>query len=283
MVSSETIIFASQIYTIIVYLIFLIGGLIGNFYNVLVFRCFKLFQRNQCAFYLMSESIASFGVLIVIVPFRIAEYVFAYDSTQLSLTWCKLRQAIAIVFAFLSLSAICYAAMDQYLSTHWHAYLRHLSTLKLSHRLICVTIMILILYSIPFMIFFEIQLGSGCIITNVIFARFFSFVNFCVFTAILPITISVSFALLAYTNVRRIVRRQIPIARRRLDRQLTAMVLTKVAFLVVATLPYIIFRIYTLNIPDHRSDTIRMSIEQLIFVITASLYYIYFAVKTFLS
>ncbi len=63
----------------------MIGGLIGNFCNILVFRCFKLFQRNQCAFYLMVESIASLGVLLVIVPFRIAEFVFAYDLTQLSL------------------------------------------------------------------------------------------------------------------------------------------------------------------------------------------------------
>src|SRR5205085_4869252 len=95
----------------------------------------------------------------------------------------------------------------------------------------------------------------------------------------LPITISTFSATLAYFNVRRIVRRQVPIVRRRLDRQLTAMVLTKVAFLVVTTLPFVIFRIYTLNRSIDPNDSVRLAIEQLLFTITSSLFFVNSAVS----
>ncbi|CAF5084844.1 unnamed protein product, partial [Rotaria sp. Silwood1] len=48
---------------------------------------------------------------------------------------------------------------------------------------------------------------------------------------------------LAYQNVRRIVRRHMSINRRKLDQQLSAMILIRVGFLVVMTLPYVLQRI----------------------------------------
>jgi hypothetical protein len=276
--SAQPISFISQSGTTSVYVIFLISGLIGNFCNIIVFGCFKLFRHNQCAFYLIIESISNFALLIIVLPLRIDQLIFAYDPTQSSLIWCKIRQAMVIILSLLSFSSVCYAAIDQYLSTNLHAQIRQLSTLKLSHRLIYITFVILILYSIPFMIFYEIQPGTGCTIINLAFSRFTSFVHFCVFDGILPITISTCFALLAYTNVRRIVRRQIPIMRRRLDRQLTAIVLAKVAFFVGTTLPFIVDRVYTLNVPDHGNNLLRVAVEQLIYTITTFIFYVNYTV-----
>jgi hypothetical protein len=279
--SAQPISFISQSGTASVYLIILISGLIGNFCNIMVFGCFKLFRHNQCAFYLIVESISNFALLIVVLPLRINLFIFGYDPTQSSLIWCKLRQGLVTIFSLLSCSSVCYAAIDQYLSTNLHAQIRQLSTLKLSHHLIYTTIVILILYSVPFMIFYEIQPGIGCTITNVAFSRFSSFVHFCVFDAILPITIPTCFALLAYTNVRRIVRRQMPVMRRRLDKQLTAMVLTKVAFFVGTTLPFVIDRVYSINVPNHQNDLFRVAVEGLIYTIATCFYNINYAVCEF--
>ncbi|CAF4468308.1 unnamed protein product [Rotaria sp. Silwood2] len=69
---------------------------------------------------------------------------------------------------------------------------------------------------------------------------------------------------MAYRNVRHLIRRQIPVVRRRLDRQLTAMVLLRVAFLVSCMLPYVVQRIYAQNAIVNRNDFIRVAVEQLI-------------------
>jgi hypothetical protein len=278
---AQTIIIASQKYTLSIYFLVLISGLVGNVCNIIVFNDLKIFRHNQCAFYLIIASIADIFLLIIVLPFRIAD-VFNYDPTLLSLAWCKIRQTIVPAFSLMSFSAICFAAIDQYLTTHYKPAFRQLSSLKLAHRLVCIAAIIWTLHGIPFLIFFEIQSTSGCAIYNVGFQLYYSFVHFCVLSGILPITLSGFTAALAYSNVRHILRHQVPIVRRKLDRQLTAMILTKVAFLVVTTSPFVIFRIYLLNRSIDSTDSVRLAIEQLISTITSSLFYINSAVSDFI-
>lgn len=80
-------------------------------------------------------------------------------------------------------------------------------------------------------------------------SKYTSFFIYPILCGILPIIVSSTFSLLAFRNVCRIIRRQIhPIIRRRLDQQLTAMVFIQVIFLIILILPFIIYRIYILNI-----------------------------------
>lgn len=276
--TAQTIIRASKLYTVSVYPPLFILGVIGNLLNVLIFGSFRLFRRHQCAFYLTVESLANFALLIIVLPFRTADYYFDYDPLRLSLAWCKLRQALVTFCSSVSFLSVCYAAIDQYLSSHYYPQLRRWSTLKLAHRLTIWTVLLLIIYSIPFLVFFEIDPSAGCVSTNPSFLKFYSYVHFCVFNGLIPITVPTLFAALAYINVRRIVRRQLAVIRRRLDRQLTAMVLTKVVFLVITTLPFVILRIYRLNTSIPPDDRLRMVVEQLIYTIASSLYYVNAAV-----
>ncbi|CAF1535398.1 unnamed protein product [Rotaria sordida] len=272
---ADTIFNASKIYTLAVYFVVLFGGLIGNICNIIVFNCLKVFRRNQCAFYLMVAAIADFVLLLLIMPFRITDYAFNYDPARLSIVWCKIRYALVAGCSLMSFASTCFAAIDQYLSTHYYPQLRQLSTLKLAHRLVAIAIVILSLHSIPFLIFFEIHPTLGCGVYNVGFSRYYSFVHFCVLSGVLPITLSGLCAALAYINVRRIVRRQTTIVRRRLDRQLTAMILIRVAFLVATTSPFVLIRIYQLNRPTiDPNDYVRKAVEQLISTIASSLFYI---------
>ncbi|CAF4435998.1 unnamed protein product, partial [Adineta steineri] len=81
-------------------------------------------------------------------------------------------------------------------------------------------------------------------------------------SGLFPICVSSLFSILAYRNVRHIVRRQIPINRRRLDQQLTAMIFVRVIFYVILQLPFTIYRIYSLNVIITDENTIAYSIDQ---------------------
>jgi hypothetical protein len=121
---AETILFASQQFAIYGYFFILISGFIGNVFDILVLTCFKLFRRNQCAFYLIALSISDCFLLLVVLPFRITELAFAYDTTLVSLVWYKFRPMISHTLTLISFSAICFAAFDQYLSTNHKPWLK---------------------------------------------------------------------------------------------------------------------------------------------------------------
>jgi hypothetical protein len=89
------------------------------------------------------------------------------------------------------------------------------------------------------------------------------------------------FAFLAYRNVRRIVRRQIPIVRRRLDQQMTAMVLTRVILLVCLVSPYTIYRIFIINFPISQSDPMKYAIGRLVQAIFFTVLNLNYTVKMF--
>jgi hypothetical protein len=80
------------------------------------------------------------------------------------------------------------------------------------------------------------------------------------------------FAFLAYRNVRRIVRRQIPIVRRRLDQQMTAMILTRVILLVCLVSPYTFYRIFIISFPISQSEPLKYAIGRLVQTIFMSVF-----------
>lgn len=184
----------------------------------------------------------------MVLPFRIINYTFSYDPTQTSLFWCKVRKAIIQSFSIIPFLLICFATIDQYLSIHSRVYLRQLSTLKLAYYLTGLAIFIWIVHMIPSLILAEIRLINNCAMYNGSYKQYLLFTQNFLINGLLPLFISSTFAILAYLNVRRIIRHQVTIIRRRLDQQLTAMVLVKVGFSVFTVLPFVITHIYTLYI-----------------------------------
>ncbi|CAF1402532.1 unnamed protein product [Adineta ricciae] len=87
---------------------------------------------------------------------------------------------------------------------------------------------------------------------------------------------------LAFRNVHHIVRRQIPIARRRLDQQMTTMVLVRVIIYVCFLLPYVIYRIYAINVPVTQNDLLQYSIRQLIQTLFQSLSAVNFTISFYI-
>ncbi|CAF1152100.1 unnamed protein product [Rotaria sordida] len=144
------------------------------------------------------------------IPFtsRIAISRFNNDLTQRSLVWCKLRPLVLQSITLIALSIVCFSAIDQYLSTSYYPFLKQISTIKLAKILITIATMFWTLHGTSVLFMFQIQSKYGCNIYNQNFSNYVTYGYYVIFTGVLPITISTFFSVLAYRNVRRVVRRQ---------------------------------------------------------------------------
>jgi hypothetical protein len=251
----------------------MIAGLISNIFIILILTRLRIFRGNQCAFYLTIECLADIGLISVIFSSRILAYILGTDPVNLSIIWCKIRSWSTQVFAFISLLTISFATFDQYLSTNYRYSFRKMSTIKLAYRLTYFIICFGIIHNIPLLILTEIHPITGCAVYNVILKNYFSYFYYPVVTSFLPVFVTSSFSLLAYRNVRRIIRLQISIVRRRLDRQLTAMVLARVISLLTLGLPYIIYYLCVENISINQNNYLGLAINRLIDAIMLSIFY----------
>ena len=96
---------------------------------------------------------------------------------------------------------------------------------------------------------------------------------------LLPFFVSSLLSLLAYRNVRRIVRRQIPLIRRRLDQQMTAIALARVVSMILLVAPFLIFSLVNLNINRNDLNDVGKAVYSLLSMITSLLVYSNFSVS----
>ncbi|CAF1423640.1 unnamed protein product [Adineta steineri] len=241
-----------------------VAGLIGNTLNILVFTKLKLFRNNQCILYLTVESIFNFINDLTVIIVNIVSSIYGDSAINQSSIWCRLRYIIFPLTILVPTSMICFAACDQFFSTNYRLNLRQSCTFKLGRYLVFLSIFMSLCHTILFSFSTGIQPLIGCSIINPIWIEYATYFYYPILTGLLPIFITSLFSFLAYQNVRRVVRRQIPIERRRLDHQITAMVLTRAVCFVIFMLPYTIYRIYSININGKQIDMLRSAIERLI-------------------
>ena len=247
-------------------LFLLIFGGIGGILNVIIFTSLKTFRETTCAFYLTILSIVNTVLLLIALSVRILSEGFNTDIR--SITWvCKCQVYIAAWCALVSLTILCLAVIDQYISMSIY---RHYCNQRIARRAVICICLIWALYCICFLIYWDAPSGI-CTTSNRVFAIYTSRFHFPVLLGFLPLTTMITFSLLAFYNARTLIRRNINIVRLRRDQQLTAMTLCHVVFVVIATLPYIIFFIYALN--QTNQDSERKARNNLIYAITALMSY----------
>ncbi|CAF4141001.1 unnamed protein product [Adineta steineri] len=155
-------------------------------------------------------------------------------------------------------------------------------TLKLGRYFAFIFICFAIIHSIALGSSFNIQPTFGCIISDHTWVQYSTYFFYPILSGFLPIVIASSFSMLAYRNVRHIVRRQLPIVRRKLDKQITAMVLMRVIAYVCLVSPYNIYRIYAVNFPTSRSVPMAYAISRLIQAILLSINNINFVISFYI-
>jgi hypothetical protein len=269
---------AAPIYsTYITYITFFLD-LIGNTLDILVLSNLKIFRLNRCAFYLITESIIDIIQLSQTFINEILKVIYGPDVMNVLIVWCKLRNMLPHWCRLMLASIVCFAALDQYFSTNPQACLRRLSSLRVSRYQIFFAVFLCLLHTVPMAIFQQIRPLFGCIIVNADLTKYYSYFFYPVLNGLFPILMSSLFSILAYRNVRRIVRRQIPIDRRRLEQQLTAMIFVRVIFFVLLQIGFAVYRIYEINVTIVPTNTLEYAAQQWFQVITLSLVYFTHAV-----
>jgi hypothetical protein len=254
-------------------------GIIGNFLNILVFTQLKQFRNNRCAFYLTVESISNFLYQFISITLTILTSIYGDDATGRSLIWCRFRYILGQTCVLTTFYMICFAAIDEYFSTNYRFNVRQMYPLKLARCLTCTVVCTWIIHSILFIFFVDIQSSLGCVISNYVFLQYSTFFFYPVLAGLLPIVIASFFSLLAFRNVRHIVRPQLSIVHRRLDRQMTGMVLLRVIVYICLVLSYNIYRIYAIHFPISQNIPIEYAIGRLIQAIFVSFVSLNFMVK----
>ena len=259
-------------------------GIIGGLFNVLVFLTLRTFRQSPCAFYLTVMSIANINQIIIVILADFLNASYSIDWTQTSIVYCKMRPLLFHVIRITSSACLCLATIDQYLCTSPRPYWRQWSNIKLSHRLIAIFISVWIIAEIPCLVYYNHTISSStgkvsCTITNVAFIKFNEYFSELIAWHILPILITVFFAILAYYNVRQIAHQTVPIIRHQLDKQLTKMLFLQVIFNCIFVVPYLVMVL----ILRYGNIVIRNDISSasLVFVynLFVCLYYLYFAVS----
>ena len=263
---------------------FLVAGTIGNILTILVFLSLRTFRQNSCAFYLTIMSVVNIGQLATGLLTRIMTTGFGIDWTQTSLFFCKFRYFLFPATSLISFTCICVATIDQYFATCSRPRLQQLCNIKLAQRLSAFFIALWALHGIPYLILFErINIFSPdkvtviCATTNTIFVKYHSyFISLCL-TAFFQLVLTIIFGILAYSNVRTLNYRTVPLVRRELEKQLTTMVLAQVVINVFTILPF--SAVILISSTTVIVDPTLAAIFRLIATTTILLYYFYFGVS----
>jgi hypothetical protein len=117
-----------------------------------------------------------------------------------------------------------------------------------------------------------------CTNTNYIFEQYRTFIFVLVLIGYLPIVIVALFGLMAYRNVQQLAYRTVPLVRRRLDQQITVMVLVQVVVYIFTLLPFTTVNAVATS-KSHIVDSVIQEKLQFAKTVTLILSYITFAVS----
>ena len=271
--------FTSAVESIYLYfgLFILFSCLLGNPLNILIFTSLKTFRETSCAFYLTVASLVNIFQCLAGLFSRILSVVFNIDLTKSSTILCKTRLSVLVTAALISLTAVSFAAIDQYASVtvRW----RHLANRHWALRLMIIAGVFWSLHGVSVALFTDVFTNEWtvCAFSNVFYRRYYSDFVVPILFGFLPVGLRTVFGLAALINVRSLARRQVPIVRRRRDQQLTVMVLVEVVFDNVFTLIYILYYLYS----SHQTftDRVERTRDQILSALTTCLYYSTFAVS----
>lgn len=255
-------------------------GLLGHVLNLLVFTQLRIFRENRWVLYLSIESVVDIIYDAVQLISYILQSVYSVDPQSSVLVWCRLRSILLQTCTLISAFTVCFAACDQFLCTSYRLNLRQMCSFKLVRYLIFIGGFIWFLHSVIFSLYLYIGTPSGCVIIDPHFAAYSSGFFYPVLYGPLPIVIAAVSSLLAFHNVRHIVRRQVPIVRRRLDQQMTAMILIRALFYVIFSSPYAIYRAIVVARPIPQSDLFQQALRQLLQVAFTCWAWTNFTVRT---
>jgi len=146
-VSTDSLLFTSQVINCFVLLIYFIFGLSGNIFNICLFTRPVLLQTSSSV-YLLCTAIANLFVIIFVIPFRLFADGFNLDLTYYSLLSCRLVSYIYFVCLALPPFFTVLACADRWAASSIEVNRRRFASTHMAKRLIPLTIIVgCLLYS----------------------------------------------------------------------------------------------------------------------------------------
>lgn len=252
--------------------IFLIGGLIGNTINILIFSKVRKYRQTPCTFYFLIASVANLIYISFNFTTRIYGNIIGYDLSNLSITWCKTRQFLIVAFSMITLTNSCLAAIDQFLATSKHVHFRRLSNMQWAYRLVAFVTLLWFLHAIPCLIFYDVPSSTKkCAIIHPIYAVY-NRIYLLGLLCLMPMAVTTIFGCLTYYNIRT----TRSLAEHNVDRQLVKMTLFQVFLIIFSLAPYSVLSIYNLITEKFVKDSnqlLRESFVLTVFTLTTYSYY----------
>ncbi|UJR25965.1 hypothetical protein I4U23_007313 [Adineta vaga] len=263
--------FVIQQLNIYVAIIIFTTGIIGGLLNIIIFTSLKTFRQTSCGFYLTTTSLFNIGQALFALSTRILDSGFAINLTNVSWS-CKLRTFLSQSCVLLSLTSMSLATIDQFVSMTSY---RHWSSLRTARRHVLISCCVWCCHGIFAILYWDTPSGICTTASNSSYRRYLSYFYTPVLLGCLPIVIMLIFSILSFYNIRTLASHHVNIVRLSHERQLTAMALFQIAFIVFASIPYTIYTIYDLNTINTNPEDIAR--HRLIGTVCVLLYYEHFA------
>ncbi len=200
---------ASQYLNIILGIIILIFGLIGNVLLAFIFKSRQVtFKQSPCSLYLFSMAIINTLHILHGLISRILSAGFQIDPTRTSLVYCKLRPfLVSATLPHLSRTLQCAAIINQFLATSPQVRYRQKSTRTMARWCISISILFWSLNGIPYLILYRIKMipstnTTRCDAFNTAMSKYTNWFSLNFFTFVIPGAILSVFGYLTLRNVR---------------------------------------------------------------------------------
>ncbi|CAF1457805.1 unnamed protein product [Adineta steineri] len=244
--------------------ILLIGGVLGNILNIIVFIKVGNYKNNACSLYMFLRTFFDLYVLLVGLTTRILSAGFQVDFTLMNRIWCKIRLGFIDINGITTYTLICLQAIDAFMCSSPSVLVRQKSNIRIARYLVIGTLCFCFIHEIPYFIFQDLVIVGGapmCITTNAIFAQYRSyFVALCINTTIPIIVISI----FGFLTVRHMKTIAVTRTLSSLTRQTISMALFQIVAVLVFNGPYTAWLIYSVATTNAVKDSYRRTVEQLI-------------------
>ncbi|CAF1518989.1 unnamed protein product [Adineta steineri] len=272
---------AATIVLVLAFINFTLGAF-GLIFNVLIFTRRSL-RREPCSLYFFWSSCFDLFVVYVMMPLRTLASSFNLDIANYNLWICKIEYFANYTTRAITCWLIVFACLDRFFHSSTNANIRRMSSLKTTKRAILIIIVTIMLLYSHMLVYFEItnvpdRFGNIVPICNAqkgIYRTFLSFWYMALYS-LCPSLLMLLFGILTLNNLRQH-RQIVPTTSgtnqivRRTDNQLLRMLIAQVLMIIIATLPYSIYQLYTAFTSNVVKDILRIAQENLAARITGPL------------
>ncbi|CAF3698954.1 unnamed protein product [Adineta steineri] len=244
--------------------ILLIGGVLGNILNVIIFIKVGNYKNNACSLYMFVRTFLDLNMLLAGLATRILATGFQTDFTLMNRIWCKTRLGFTDINGITTYTMICLQAIDACICSSPSVGVRQKSNIQTARYLVIGTLCFCFIHEIPYFIFQDLVITSGipmCIATNTIYAQYRSYVVSLGIITTIPITV---ISIFGYLTVRHMKTIGVTRSLSSLTRQTISMALFQIVALLVFNSPFATWQIYSIITANVVKDSYRRVVEQLI-------------------